>query len=54
MPLDPNFVVVMDKARILHVEEIDLIETKAGAELCYLVPTLRIFRGCLAKYHGTE
>ena len=36
---NPHSVVVMDNTSIHHVEEIaDLIETQAGAKLCYLPP----------------
>ena len=37
--VNPRSVVVMDNASIHHVEEvIDLIETQAGAKLCFLPP----------------
>ena len=46
-------IVIMDSANIHHVEEItDLIETQAGANLCYLPPyspDLNPVEGCLAK-----
>ena len=50
---NPRSVVIMDNAGIHYVEEIaNLIETQAGAKLCYLLHTLQILillRGCLAK-----